>query len=300
MWRKLDPGRQALLVLVHLRKGESFAEVGAGFGVSTTTCWRYVNETVELLARRAPKLRAALRAAKRRGHAYVTVDGTPIPIDRIAADRPLYSGKHKIHGMNLHVVASPDGDILWVSGDLPGSTHDTATARVWTILAALRQAGLIARQGLPRLRPHRPARDHPLQGPEQARVPEGRQPRPRTPARTGRTRPRPTQNLAHPAQTPLLPTPGRANRQSYPRPPELRDHNRVKKAGVPRSFRKAAKQRSRPLTFERGMRGALPVACGIRVRSVAAVNCSGVRYSGQCLVGRVRGSGIGCGERARF
>src|SRR3954469_9188247 len=45
VWRKLDPGQQALLVLVYLRKGETFAEVGAGFGVSTTTCWRYVNET---------------------------------------------------------------------------------------------------------------------------------------------------------------------------------------------------------------------------------------------------------------
>jgi hypothetical protein len=59
VWRKLNPGQQAMLVLVYLRKGEPFVEVGAGagFGVSTATCWRYVNETVELLAARAPKLR---------------------------------------------------------------------------------------------------------------------------------------------------------------------------------------------------------------------------------------------------
>jgi hypothetical protein len=145
VWRKLNPGQQALLVLVYLRKGEPFAEVGAGFAVSATTCWRrYVNETVELLARRAPKLRSALRAAKRRGLAYVVVDGTLIPIDRIAADRPFYSGKHRMHGVNLQVIASPDGTILWVSGQLPGSTHDTAVARIWNILAALRDAGLIA------------------------------------------------------------------------------------------------------------------------------------------------------------
>lgn len=87
-WRALTAGEQALLVLVYLRKGEPFAEVGAGFGVSTTTCWRYVNETVELLAARAPKLRAALREAKREGHAYVVIDGTLIPIDRIAAAGP--------------------------------------------------------------------------------------------------------------------------------------------------------------------------------------------------------------------
>ena len=32
-WRKLAPGRQALLVLAYLRKGETFAELAAGFGV---------------------------------------------------------------------------------------------------------------------------------------------------------------------------------------------------------------------------------------------------------------------------
>jgi DDE superfamily endonuclease/Helix-turn-helix of DDE superfamily endonuclease len=142
-WRALGAGQQALLVLVYLRKGEPFAQVGAGFGVSTSTCWRYVAETVELLADRAPKLRAALRATKKEGMAYVVIDGTLIPIDRIAADRPYYSGKHRMHGMNLQVIASPDGTILWVSGALPGSTHDTAAARIWNILAALREAGLI-------------------------------------------------------------------------------------------------------------------------------------------------------------
>jgi hypothetical protein len=143
-WRHLDCGRQALTVLVYVRKGESFAEVAAGFGVSTATCWRRVNETVELLADRAPKLRAALQAAKRSGMAFVVIDGTLIPIDRVASDRPFYSGKHRMHGMNLQVIASPDGTILWVSGALPGSIHDTAAARIWNILAALAETGLVA------------------------------------------------------------------------------------------------------------------------------------------------------------
>jgi Helix-turn-helix of DDE superfamily endonuclease len=59
-WRKLNPGQQALLVLAYLRKGETFAELAAGFGIGRTTAWRYANETVELLAGRAPKLRAAV------------------------------------------------------------------------------------------------------------------------------------------------------------------------------------------------------------------------------------------------
>ena len=46
----------------------------------------------------APRFRKAVRDAKKAGHAYVIVDGTLIPIDRVAADRPFYSGKHKKPG----------------------------------------------------------------------------------------------------------------------------------------------------------------------------------------------------------
>jgi hypothetical protein len=106
-WRKLNPGRQALLILVYLRKGETFAEMAAGFAVGTATARRYVNETVALLTARAPKLRTAARDAARGGYAYVVMDGTLIAIDRVAADRPFYSGKHRGHGMNLQVIANP-------------------------------------------------------------------------------------------------------------------------------------------------------------------------------------------------
>lgn len=34
-------------MLVYLRKGEPFAEIGAGLDISATNCWRYVNETAE-------------------------------------------------------------------------------------------------------------------------------------------------------------------------------------------------------------------------------------------------------------
>ena len=87
-WRKLNPGQQAPLVLAYLRRGETFEQLAAGFGVGRTTASRYVNETVELLAARAPKLRRAVRDAERAGHANVILDGTLIPIDLVAADRP--------------------------------------------------------------------------------------------------------------------------------------------------------------------------------------------------------------------
>ncbi len=142
-WRKLIPSQQALLVLAYLRKGETFAELAAGFGIGTATAWRYVSETVALLAARSPKLPKALRKAKKAGHAYVVIDGTLIPVDRVAADRPFYSGKHRRHGMNLQAIASPDGDILWVSGPLPGAVHDLTAARIWGIVRELAAAGLV-------------------------------------------------------------------------------------------------------------------------------------------------------------
>jgi hypothetical protein len=143
LWRKLDPGQQALLVLAYLRKGETFAELAAGFGVGTATAWRYVTETVALLAARAPGLREAVRGAKKAGHAYVVIDGTLIAIDRVAADRPFFSGKHRRHGMNLQVIASPDGDIVWVSGALPGAVHDKKAEWIWGVLAELEAAGVV-------------------------------------------------------------------------------------------------------------------------------------------------------------
>lgn len=89
-WRRLSAGRQALLALAHLRNGQPYAQLVAGFGIGTTTVYRYVTEAVELLAALAPTLAEAVRAASTK--AYLILDGTLLPIDRIAADRPFYSG----------------------------------------------------------------------------------------------------------------------------------------------------------------------------------------------------------------
>ncbi|TDD60903.1 IS5/IS1182 family transposase [Actinomadura darangshiensis] len=139
--RALTPGTQALMMAGLPAQGETFAELGAGFGVSTTTPWRYVNQAVALLSARSPKLHRALRKATRDGLLYLVLDGTLIPIDRVVADRPFYCGKHRKHGMNLQAIATPDDTIVWVSGALPGSTHDLTAARIRGVLRALQAAG---------------------------------------------------------------------------------------------------------------------------------------------------------------
>ena len=102
-----------------------------------------MTETVALLAARAPKLGQAVRAAVKAGYPYAVLDGTLIRTDRVAADRPFFSGKHHCHGINLQVLAGPTGQLLWVSGALPGSAHDMKAAWIWGIEPALAAAGLV-------------------------------------------------------------------------------------------------------------------------------------------------------------
>ncbi|MGB8938794.1 MAG: IS5 family transposase [Streptomyces sp.] len=139
-WRRLSAGRQALLTLAHLRNGQPYAQLAAGFGIGTTTVYRYITEAVELLAALAPALAEAVRAASMK--AYLILDGTLLPIDRITADRPFYSGKHKKHGMNVQVIADPKGRLLWASPALAGAVHDVRAAREHGIIDALTEAGI--------------------------------------------------------------------------------------------------------------------------------------------------------------
>jgi len=139
-WRRLPAGRQALLVLAHLRCGHSYAQLAAGFGVGIATAYRYIAEAVEVLAALAPDLAEAVKTASTK--AFVILDGTLLPIDRITADRPFFSGKHKKHGMNVQVITDPTGRLLWASPALPGAVHDIKAARTHGIIDALAEAGV--------------------------------------------------------------------------------------------------------------------------------------------------------------
>ncbi|WP_037675680.1 IS5/IS1182 family transposase [Streptomyces globisporus] len=133
-WRKLGCFQQALLTLVHLRKNETLPALASGFGISTATAWRYVDETLGALAAWAPGLHEALTGLGEGD--FVIVDGTLIPIHRIAADEPYYSMKHRKHDLNARVIARPDGTPLWFSRATPGRTHDLAAARAHGIVQA--------------------------------------------------------------------------------------------------------------------------------------------------------------------
>jgi hypothetical protein len=143
-WRRLNPGRQAMLVVAHLRKGETYADLACGFAIGTSTVYRYLREALDLLAAMAPTLAQAIEVA--RAKAYVILDGTLLRIDRVGMaggrDRPYYSGKHKCHGVNVQVIADPAGRLIWASPALPGARHDMGAAREHGIIDAITAAGV--------------------------------------------------------------------------------------------------------------------------------------------------------------
>jgi hypothetical protein len=54
-----------------------------------------------------------------------------------------FSGKHRVHGMNVQVIAAPNGTIPWTSSAMPGKSHDLTAARVWGTQRELDQAGIL-------------------------------------------------------------------------------------------------------------------------------------------------------------
>lgn len=132
-WRKLDPTTQATLVLAFLRTNLTYAELAAANHVSRATCWRIINEGIDLLAERALRLSEVIGLANKAGWEYLLIDGVNVPT--VAFARKLnrrqrhYSGKHRRHGVNVQTICAPDGRLLWASAALPGKTNDITAAR---------------------------------------------------------------------------------------------------------------------------------------------------------------------------
>ena len=57
------------------------------------------------------------------GTCYI-VDGTLLPCWSWKAHPELYSGKHKITGMNVQVACTITGCLAWISDPISGSRHD--------------------------------------------------------------------------------------------------------------------------------------------------------------------------------
>ena len=145
--RKLGCYRQALFGLAWFRDKGSIPRLGAGFGLSQATSYRYLDEVTDVLAARAPGLQEALERALAEGTPYVILDGKIVDADR-CGQKTLsrkgkeidlwYSGKKHDFGGNIQALFYPSGLPMWISDVLPGNVHDLAAARE-NVLPVLRQ-----------------------------------------------------------------------------------------------------------------------------------------------------------------
>jgi hypothetical protein len=123
--------------------------------------------------------------------------------------------------MNLQVIASPGGAIVWVSGPLPGAVHDLTADRIWGIVRELAASGLVMLDdkgylGEDCIRTPYRGRNKPAAQKDANRA----HARLRTPGERANAR---LKTLAHPAQAPLLPLARRSTGQGHPCPSDPRN-----------------------------------------------------------------------------
>jgi hypothetical protein len=143
-WRKLPPGKIALIVLATLRHDHRLADMAGGNGVSASTIGRWTWEIIGLLAARAPRLDRALAKVRNQGGEVVLLDGTLIATRRRpgAANRKNYNGKHKKHGLLFLALTDEKGNLIWISSARRGAASEITAARHDHLAGHLRAAGL--------------------------------------------------------------------------------------------------------------------------------------------------------------
>lgn len=144
--RLLTCYRQAVFVLAWFRDKPDVERLGAGFGLSRATAYRYRDEGIAVLSAQAPDLHEALERARDEGLSHLILDGKVIDTDRVTEPKlsrkgkeidAWYAGKTHDFGGLIQALMNPKGIPLWVSEVMPGSVHDITAARalVLTILA---------------------------------------------------------------------------------------------------------------------------------------------------------------------
>jgi DDE superfamily endonuclease len=143
-WRKLPPGRIAVLVLAYLRHDQRLADLAGGNGVAASTIKRWAGELLTLLAARAPRLDRALKKIAANGGEAVLLDGTLVRTRRRtgAANHPNYNGKHKSHGLLFLALTDERGNLIWISRVHRGAASEIITARRARLIEHLHAAGL--------------------------------------------------------------------------------------------------------------------------------------------------------------
>jgi Helix-turn-helix of DDE superfamily endonuclease/DDE superfamily endonuclease len=115
-------GNSVVITLTYLRRNRVQWELAETYGVSQATVSRAITSITPLLARALARYVAT--AEELRPDRQYIVDGTLLPCWSWASEPGLYSGKHKTTGMNVQVVCTLEGELVWISDPVTGARHD--------------------------------------------------------------------------------------------------------------------------------------------------------------------------------
>jgi hypothetical protein len=109
----------------YLRQNATQEFIGETRDTSQPTISRYAAVLIPLvkgvLEEFVPDAAEAIEIVRGR---VVLVDGTLAPCWSYAEHPELWNGKHKTTGFNAQLISLLDGTAVWISGPLPGKTHD--------------------------------------------------------------------------------------------------------------------------------------------------------------------------------
>jgi hypothetical protein len=136
---------QAKLVLRWFRDDAPIRLLAMEAGLPISTTYRYLHEAIDVIAQTAPDLLDVLKRAKEEEWSHLVLDGTLIEIDRVDerkedGDHLWWSGKHKMQGGNVQILADPSGFPVWSSEVEPGSVHHIAAAHTHCLGALYKSA----------------------------------------------------------------------------------------------------------------------------------------------------------------
>jgi hypothetical protein len=115
--------KSILVTLIYIRQNRVQEEIAETYDTSQSTISRAISAVTALLAE---LLRGHVPTADELDpvRQYI-VDGTLLPCWSWADHPELYSGKHKTTGMNVQIVCTQEGQLVWISDPIAGSRHDT-------------------------------------------------------------------------------------------------------------------------------------------------------------------------------
>jgi hypothetical protein len=127
---------------MYLRQNATQEFIGDARDTSQPTISRYTAVLVPLvkavLEEFVPSAADAIEVVKGR---VVLVDGTLTPCWSYEEHQELWNKKHETTGFNAQLISLLDGTAVWVSGPLPGKTHDAKAFKETGAADILKEAG---------------------------------------------------------------------------------------------------------------------------------------------------------------